>query len=82
MGRTEEARHTLRRLEELPQPEVAYQIAVLRLGLDDLDGTFAWLNRAVDHPSIWIHWIGVHPLWEPLRGDGRFVAVLKRMNLA
>jgi serine/threonine-protein kinase len=82
MGRTEEARHTLRRLEELAQPEVAYQIAVLRFGLDDLDGAFAWLNRAVDHPSMGIHWIGVHPLWEPLQGDGRFVAVLERMNLA
>jgi len=82
LGRIEEARHTLRRLEELAQPEVAYQVAVLRFGLDDLDGTFAWLNRAVDHPSIWIHWIGGHPLWEPLWDDRRFVAVLKRMNLA
>jgi len=81
-GRTEEARHTLRRLEELAQPEVAYQVAVLRFGLGDLDGTFACLNRAVDHPSIWIHWIGVNPFWEPLWSDRRFVAVLERMNLA
>jgi len=82
MGRTEEARHTLRRLEELAQPEVAFQIAVLRFGLDDPGGTFAWLNRAVDHPGIGIHWIGVDPFWDPLRGDRRFVAVLERMNLA
>ena len=82
MGRTEEARHTLRRLEELAQPEVAFQIAVLRFGLDDLDGTFAWLNRAVDDPGIGLHWISAHPLWDPVRNDPRFTAVLGRMNLA
>ena len=81
LGRTEAARHTLRRLEDLAQPAIAYQIAVLRFGLDDLDGTFAWLERAVDHPSIGIHWIGQFPLWRPLHNDPRFTAVLQRMNL-
>ena len=78
----EEARHALRRLEGRAQAQAAYQVAVLRFGLDDLDGTFVWLNRAVDHPGVGIHWISQFPFWKPLRNDPRFIAVLRRMNLS
>jgi len=82
LGRIEEARHALRRLEGRAQAQAAYQVAVLRFGLDDLDGTFVWLNRAVDHPGVGIHWISQFPFWKPLRNDPRFIAVLRRMNLS
>lgn len=82
LGRLEEARHTLRRLEESTQPAIAFQVAVMRLGLEDRDGAMDWLDRAVDDPGIGLHWIGAHPLWDPVRDDPRFTAVLRRMNLA
>ncbi len=82
LGRTEDARHALRRLEGRAHAEVAYQVAVLRFGLDDLDGTFTWLHRAVDHPGVALHWIGQFSFWNPLRDDPRFTAILRRMNLA
>ena len=81
LGRVEEARHVLRRLEESNEWGAAFQAAVLRLGLDDVDGALEWLARAVEKPSIGLHWINSHPLWEPVRDDPRFQAVLRRMNL-
>ena len=52
------------------------------LGLGDVDGTFDWLNRAVDARDPWIIPIRTMPVLDPIRQDPRFEALLRRMNLA
>jgi len=82
LGRTVAAELALRRLEHLKQASVSYQIAVLRLGLGDLEGAFEWLGRAVEHRSVGVLWLKVDPIWDPIRSDPRFASVLATMGLA
>jgi serine/threonine-protein kinase len=82
LGRLEEARHALRRLEESKQPGVAYQIAILRLGLDDFDGALEWLSTAFDPCCIGVHWVNAAKLWDPVRDDPRFAALISDRGMA
>jgi hypothetical protein len=81
LGRIEEARHSLRRMEESRRPGVSLQVALARLGLDDLDGAFAWLDRAFDNCCLGVHWVHTHPLWKPVNNHPRFVEMLARRGL-
>jgi len=63
-------------------PMLACQIAVLHLGLGEHDAAFEWLHTACSARSLGIHWLKVDPIWDELRPDERFTAVLKRMGLA
>jgi TolB-like protein len=46
------------------------------------DGALAWLERALAARDQDLPYISTVPLWDPLRGDPRFVGLLRRMNLA
>jgi serine/threonine-protein kinase len=52
-----------------------------RLALDDRDGAIRWLERGADERTYWVMWIHVDPLFAPLRGDPRFVALERRLGL-
>ena len=81
-GREGEARRLLRELEQAGSPSLACQIAVLHLGLGDVDAAFHWLLEACRARSLGVHWVGVEPIWDPLRPDPRFMDVLKQLRLA
>jgi serine/threonine-protein kinase len=81
-GREPEARELLRNLEQTSIPSPALQIAVLHLGLGDEDAALEWLDKACDQRSMGVHWLKVEPIWDPLRPDKRFTAVLRKMRLA
>jgi tetratricopeptide (TPR) repeat protein len=49
---------------------------------EDHDGALAWLERALAARDQDLPYISTVPLWDPLRGDARFVGLLRRMNLA
>lgn len=53
--------------------------AVVRLG--DIDEAFLWLERAIDAPDRMIEPIKTWPILDPFRGDPRFAALLRKMNL-
>ena len=59
----------------------ALMIAEIFIGLGDQDSAFEWLHRAVDQKDI-SAFLGCDPLYDPLRSDPRFTALLKRTNLA
>lgn len=44
-------------------------------------GALAWLERALEARDQDLPYINTVPLWDPLRGDPRFVGLLRRMNL-
>jgi TolB-like protein/Tfp pilus assembly protein PilF len=82
-GRRAEA---LRVLEELHRrrktgyvPPGAFLNAYL--GLGDKEEAFKWLERAAEERSNITQFLKVHPFFDPLRGDPRFAAYLRRANL-
>ena len=81
-GREESARQILRDLERTGVPSPALQIAAVYLGLGDREAAFHWLHRACAERSMGVHWLKVEPIWDPLRGDPRFTAVLRELRLS
>jgi TolB-like protein/tetratricopeptide (TPR) repeat protein/class 3 adenylate cyclase len=54
--------------------------AVVYLGLRDDNKTMDWLEKAYDSRSIWMGWLKVEPLYDPLRSNPRFQALYQKMN--
>ena len=82
-GRTEEARGLLAELAALEQRGyvAAAPFAVLHLGLGDHARALDWLENGCEWHDLSIATIGVHPVYDPLRGEPRFQALLRRMGL-
>jgi TolB-like protein/Flp pilus assembly protein TadD len=51
------------------------------LGLGDREQAFVWLERAAVEKSNIMQFLKVHPFFDSLRGDPRFVEYLRRANL-
>jgi eukaryotic-like serine/threonine-protein kinase len=54
--------------------------AVLHIALKDYDEAFKWLDRAVTEHADWLVYLEVEPVFDPLRDDARFKALLKKIN--
>jgi class 3 adenylate cyclase/TolB-like protein/tetratricopeptide (TPR) repeat protein len=48
---------------------------------EDTDRALTWLERALVARDQNLPYINAAPLWDPLRGDPRFIGLLRRMNL-
>ena len=81
-GRLPQARQLLQKLRAIANPMLAFQIAVLHLGLGERHAAFDWLHQAVDAHSMGVYWLKVEPIWDDLRRDARFTAVLRRLGVA
>ncbi len=83
MGRTEEAQHVLNNLlERSKQGYVPPTIfAILYFALEEIDQGFDWLKRALEVHDPGLIWLGVHPLYDSVRSDPRFTAMLKKIGL-
>ena len=51
------------------------------VGLADYDQAFAWLERAFEEHSNIIRYLRTHPMFDPIRGDARFVRLCQRAGL-
>jgi adenylate cyclase len=82
-GNKSEARKILQDLLERSRTRYipSYWVALIFVGLGDIDQSIAWLERAYEERSSWLVWIGVEPRFDPLRTDPRFVSLLRRMRL-
>jgi TolB-like protein/Tfp pilus assembly protein PilF len=82
-GREAEARALLgqlnRKAESAYVPPTAF--AWIYLGLGEFDSAFEWLDRAIDARDQLMMPIKTLPLFDPIRSDPRFVALLRKMNL-
>jgi hypothetical protein len=47
----------------------SYFIALIYLGLEEIDQTFAWLEQAYEERSGFLAFIGVEPMLDDLRED-------------
>jgi serine/threonine-protein kinase len=83
-GRRGDARRLLERAERMaagayvPPSTFAY----CHLGLDDWDAAFGWWDRAIEVRDPLVMAIKTYPFFDPVRGDPRYRALLRRMNLA
>jgi TolB-like protein/Flp pilus assembly protein TadD len=61
--------------------EAAYQIAEVFAWRGENDLAFAWLERAFQQRDGGLAYVKVAPMFERQRGDPRFKALIKKMNL-
>lgn len=82
-GLLDEAGSTLAGLEKLPLgKEVAPDhLALVYIGLGDLDRAFESLNVALHQRSWYLVFLSVDPAFEPLRGDPRFARLVSEVGL-
>jgi len=60
-------------------PFSPYDMATIRAVWRDTDGTFQWLDKAIEQRSVDAIWIRVDPRLDPVRSDPRFTQVLARL---
>lgn len=57
-----------------------YRLASLSVRAGDVDGAFAWLERAFAEHASRMFFISVDPVFDPVRTDERYVALKRRIN--
>jgi hypothetical protein len=58
-----------------------YAYALVYIGLADKEKAFEWLQRAVTERSQWVTTLKVDPIFDDIRGDSRFVSLLRQIGL-
>ena len=81
-GKIREARQMLAQLESLSKKQYvsSYFIAMLHLGLGDLDQTFEWLEKAYEERSGFLAFAPVEPMLDGMRNDNRFASLSERTH--
>jgi TolB-like protein/Flp pilus assembly protein TadD len=79
-------REALRLVDELKRRQQTSYVAAAPfvnayLGLGDNEQALAWLERAYEEQSNMLQLIKVHPYFDPLRSDPRFVDLVHRVRL-
>jgi serine/threonine-protein kinase len=82
-GQQDEARHLLDELLRMSRERYVspYFVAEIYRGLGEIDLTFEWLDKAYEHHSDWLVWLGVEPALDGLRSDPRFTDLMRRVGL-
>ncbi len=80
----DEARRVLARLELLSQDRTANSFgkALIHIGLGEHDRALNLLEQAAEERTWHLGMLKVEPILDPLRGEPRFQALLKKLNLA
>src|SRR5262249_34894204 len=83
-GKRAEALRMLKRLDELAKDFYIrgdYR-ALIFAGLGDKDQAFKYLEQACEERSPDLAVLQLQPVWDPLRDDPRFDALLRRIDVA
>ena len=82
-GRRREALATLDDIRQLTSAQAPppFQMAIIHVGVEDWDRAFEWLEKAVDGRAWEVALLKADPVFERLRGDPRFPALLARLRL-
>ncbi|UCG83527.1 MAG: tetratricopeptide repeat protein, partial [Dehalococcoidia bacterium] len=82
-GDQNDAERALRTLDELSKQEYVspFEIASVYLALGQNDQVFMWLEKADEERIPWMVFLKVWPLYDRVRSDKRFVALLKKIGL-
>jgi TolB-like protein/Flp pilus assembly protein TadD len=82
-GKLDEARAILKEIEGLARkrPVSAYDFAVVHAGLGEAKPALEALERAFAERATGVRWLKVDPIFDDLRGDLRFKALLTKVGL-
>jgi Flp pilus assembly protein TadD len=82
-GNTPEARRILAELTAARSTRVvsAWGIAVLHASLGDVDEAFRWIDVAIEERAPGLILLRVHPRLDPIRGDPRYLQLVRRLGL-
>jgi len=82
-GKRDKAKKVLDQLHELSKQRYVSpaQIALIYAGLGQKDQAVEWLEKAYEERDHWLVLLKIDPLFDSLRSDSRFKALLKKMNL-
>ena len=82
LGIKSEVENTIARLKQRRQEEhfPAGRMALCYMGVGDEDEAIAWLNTGYDERDSMCAYLARWPVWDPLRSDPRFQALLDKMN--
>jgi tetratricopeptide (TPR) repeat protein len=58
-----------------------FDLAVIYVGLGDTEQASTWLDRAFEDRSGPLPYLGVEPIFDPMRSDSRFQVLARRMRL-
>jgi hypothetical protein len=83
MGRRKRAEQCLAQLEALGEEcrVSPLSLALAHIGLGHLDTALGLMTKAAVERSAAMYQIAVDPIYDPLRHDPRFTALVTRMNL-
>jgi serine/threonine-protein kinase len=57
------------------------ELATLHIGLGNSESALDWMDLAYKERRGWMAYLKVHPILDPLRGEPRFEALVKKMGL-
>ncbi|MBV8828339.1 MAG: tetratricopeptide repeat protein [Acidobacteriaceae bacterium] len=81
MGRMGEARAVFTRsLDARNSKASAIDFALFFAAIGDLDSVFQWLERAYEEQDAELLWLSVDPVYDTVRHDRRFLALLLRIG--
>ncbi|MDQ6829884.1 MAG: protein kinase [Gemmatimonadota bacterium] len=82
-GQREEAEAVLAELHVRRERSYVSPVAfsTMYLGLGDHDAALAWAERAFGERRGWLAYLNVNPIFDDIRGDPRFDALVRRMRL-
>ncbi|MBI4624982.1 MAG: TIR domain-containing protein [Verrucomicrobia bacterium] len=82
-GKPEEARRIIAELDELSKQRYvcAGMPALIYMELGEKERMFEWLEKMVADRDTWCVWLKQEPVWEPVRSDPRFQALMKKVGL-
>jgi tetratricopeptide (TPR) repeat protein len=83
-GNAGEARRLLSGLQEESGRRYIspYCLAIIYLGLNEKDEAFEWLGKACEERNAWLVYLKVNPIFDGLRSDPRFDALLRRAGFS
>lgn len=55
-----------------------YQLALTCCYLNDPERALDFLEKALESKEAWLNWMGVEPMFDMLRSDARFIAILEK----
>lgn len=82
-GRPDRAREILHELEGLSAKRYVspFEFASIHLALGEAETGFAWLAKACEERCFDLILVKVDPRFDPLRGDPRFAAIVRKVGL-
>jgi predicted Zn-dependent protease len=82
-GRTNDANEMLKKVLEFTKGgyALAVPVATVYVALGDNDKVFEWLQKGYDEQNVGIGYLKISPVWNNVRSDPRYTALLKKIGL-